>query len=67
MGSDEPAKARGRRAPRRKPRPLGVNEEAVDLAPEKLGLARATMVRDFLVKYGARANQMDVISMPTTS
>src|ERR1044071_6228061 len=29
---------------------------------EKLGLARATMVRDFLVKYGARPNQMDVVS-----
>lgn len=29
---------------------------------EKLGLARANVVRDFLVKYGAQANQVDVIS-----
>ena len=29
---------------------------------EKLGLDRATAVRDFLVKYGARANQMDTVS-----
>src|SRR5437773_9799407 len=27
---------------------------------EKLGLARATTVRDFLVKYGASASQIDV-------
>ncbi len=27
---------------------------------DKLGLARATMVRDFLVKYGARPSQIDV-------
>jgi hypothetical protein len=29
---------------------------------DRLGLARATQVRDFLVKYGARSNQFDLIS-----
>src|SRR5579871_3668990 len=29
-------------------------------ANDKLGLARANTVRDFLVKYGARANQIEV-------
>jgi hypothetical protein len=29
---------------------------------DKLGLARATAVRDFLVKYGARANQLEISS-----
>jgi len=29
---------------------------------DKLGLARANMVRDFLVKYGARANQIETSS-----
>ncbi len=33
---------------------------------EKLGLARATMVRDFLVKYGAQTGQMDVVSRGKT-
>ena len=27
---------------------------------DKLGMARANMVRDFLVKYGARPSQIDV-------
>ena len=29
---------------------------------QKLGLDRANTVRDFLVKYGARANQIDTVS-----
>ena len=30
---------------------------------EKLGLARCNSVRDFLVKYGARANQIEVVTL----
>lgn len=34
---------------------------------DKLGLARANTVRDFLVKYGARAGQFDVVSRGKSS
>ena len=33
-----------------------------DRLNQKLGLDRANTVRDFLVKYGARANQIDTVS-----
>src|SRR5437667_9091872 len=37
----------------------GIGSDAFN---QRLGLARANMVRDFLVKYGARATQIETVS-----